>query len=97
MGSEHADYSFQSCSQCVYFLLGVVECKGGAYSPFDSEPVDERFGAVMSGSYRDAESVEQCPDVEMVNATDIKGYGGVSVFSFRMSVYLYVVNLSEPL
>ena len=97
MGSEHTDYSFQSCSQCVHFLLGVVKREGGTDCPFYAQTVHKRFGAVMSGSYRDAESVEQCPDVEMVNTTDIEGYGGVSIFSFRMSVYLYVVDLSESL
>ena len=59
--SEHLPYPFNTGGKDVYFFFCVIKRERGANRPLDSQILHQRLGAMMSGTDRNPQTIQQHP------------------------------------
>ena len=70
--SEHLSDSLYTCDQLVYFFLSVVEGKGSPHRAEHTKAIHKRLGTMVTGAYGNAQLVEQCTHIHMMDVAHIE-------------------------
>ena len=58
--SQHRHDTLQGCNESINVVAGVIEGEGGTHGALHLESVHEGLSAVVTGTYGDAQAVEEC-------------------------------------